>query len=364
MWDRLTDHDFAFVATEAFSKEREQMGWSAETTVPFLVEYNALDSDGIADMVDNCETLILGNAPLEMVQNRLNNKKLVLKYSERVFKSGYQPWKWLPRLYRFWQRYGRYKSLFLLSASAYTTVDFAMHGAFIGKSYRWGYFPPTKHYENVDAFLSKKEPTKILWCGRFLTWKHPEYAIEIARRLKAEGYSFTLEMIGMGEMEDALERMIYDHDVSDCVRLLGTMRSDAVRGYMERAGIYLFTSDFREGWGAVLNESMNSGCAIVASHAIGSVPFLMKHRENGLIYQNGNVDDLYTKVKFLLDHPDEQRVLGKKAYHTIVDLWNAEVAAKRLLNLIRELQHNGTCDLYQEGPCSKASLIRNNWFKE
>ena len=49
---------------------------------------------------------------------------------------------------------------------------------------------------------------------------------------------------------------------------------------MEKSEIFLFTSDKGEGWGAVLNESMNSACAVVASHAIGSVPFLLKDGEN------------------------------------------------------------------------------------
>jgi glycosyltransferase involved in cell wall biosynthesis len=61
------------------------------------------------------------------------------------------------------------------------------------------------------------------------------------------------------------------------------MAPEAVRDHMEAADIFLFTSDFNEGWGAVLNESMNSACAVVASHAIGSVPFLLKDGENGFI---------------------------------------------------------------------------------
>ncbi len=52
--------------------------------------------------------------------------------------------------------------------------------------------------------------------------------------------------------------------------MLGAMSPDKVRAYMERADVFLFTSDFNEGWGAVLNESMNSGCAVVASHAMVS----------------------------------------------------------------------------------------------
>lgn len=62
-------------------------------------------------------------------------------------------------------------------------------------------------------------------------------------------------------------------NLNDYVTFTGPVQSDKVRGFMERAGIFLFTSDRQEGWGAVLNESMNSGCAVVASHAIGSVPF-------------------------------------------------------------------------------------------
>ena len=52
----------------------------------------------------------------------------------------------------------------------------------------------------------------------------------------------------------------------------------ALEGYMESSHIFLlFTSDRNEG--AALNESMNSGCAVVASDAIGSVPYLMRYYE-------------------------------------------------------------------------------------
>jgi len=113
----------------------------------------------------------------------------------------------------------------------------------------------------------------------------------------------------------------------------------------------------------VLNEAMNSGCAVVASHAIGSVPFLMKDGENGLIYESGNVDMLYEKVKYLLDKPEEQIRLGTAAYHTIADLWNAEVAAERFVELSKHiLAGEKHPDLYKDGPCSKAEIIKDNWI--
>ena len=110
---------------------------------------------------------------------------------------------------------------------------------------------------------------------------------------------------------------------------------------------------------------MNSGCAVVASHAIGSVPFLLKHNKNGLIYRSGDVDGLYENVKYLMDTPGEQERLGKAAYETITGLWNAEVAAERLINLSEHLLAGEKYpDLYRTGPCSRAEIIKDDWFYE
>ena len=113
------------------------------------------------------------------------------------------------------------------------------------------------------------------------------------------------------------------------------------------------------------NESMNSGCAVVASDAIGSVLYLVKDRENGLVYHSGSVDELFERVKGLLAHPAEQRRLGEAAYRTIADLWNAEIAAKRLIALSQAiLDGDASPELFEDGPCSRAEIIREDWYIE
>ena len=120
---------------------------------------------------------------------------------------------------------------------------------------------------------------------------------------------------------------------------------------MESTEIFLFTSDKGEGWGAVLNESMNSGCAVVANRAIGSVPYLLKDGENGMIY-GGKFDELYEKVKILLENREERQKIGAAAYRTLTDVWNAEAATGRLLSLIENLKNGGDTP-FADGPCSK-----------
>ena len=123
----------------------------------------------------------------------------------------------------------------------------------------------------------------------------------------------------------------------------------------------LFTSDRQEGWGAVVNEAMNSGCAVVASHAAGSVPYLLRDGENGLIYRSGDVAMLARKIRYLLEKPDERIRMAQAAYETIVNTWNAEIAARRLVELVEGLL-NGKTQPYPEGPCSVAEILRDDWF--
>ena len=109
---------------------------------------------------------------------------------------------------------------------------------------------------------------------------------------------------------------------------------------------------------------MNSGCAVVASHAIGSVPFLLRDKENGLIYKDRDVDDLYNKVKYLLDNTSEQKRMGIAAYLTLAQQWNAENAAKRFVELSKAIiAGEDGADLFPDGVCSKAPIMKNNWYR-
>lgn len=365
---KLPGVEFTFVSTMEMEEDRKTGGWVLEKE--YAYELKAWLSEEAHQqalaLAAQSDVMLIGSAPEIYVKHRMANhpNPLTLRYSERIYKGG--RWRVLsPRgaIIRL-QTYFRYirKPLYMLCASAYTAGDLAMLGSYLGRCFRWGYFPETKHYDDVDGLIAAKKPASILWVARFLELKHPEYAVEVARRLREDGYSFTLNMIGNGEEEESIRELISQNDLSDCVYLLGSMKPEEVRRYMEESEIFLFTSDRNEGWGAVLNESMNSACAVVASHAIGSVPFLLQNGENGLVYKSGNVDDLYCKVKSLLCDAEKRKRLARNAYVTITEEWNAENAAKKLLGLCEELLvRRIPCFPYDRGVCGKAKRLRGNW---
>lgn len=345
--------DFTFIATTKVPQERIQFGYLHQFD-HFAYYREAIEPRDIAAAEQLCfdsDVVIIGSAPFYFVKRRLQAKKLTFAYNERLFKQGF--WRHPGDIYRAVRAYtlpGN-QNFYQLCASAYTAGDSNRVFAFPGRKLRWGYFPEVKP-QNISALTEQKEQGTLLWVGRFLKLKHPENAVEVARRLKMEGIPYRLSMIGGGEEESNIRSLIQKYDLEDHIQLLGTMSPEQVRVHMERSQVFLFTSDFNEGWGAVLNEAMNSGCAVVANQAIGSAPYLLKHGENGFIYQNGDLEALYQYTKKLLTDRDLAEKFGKSAYCTIAESWSADVAVQRLYNFAQARLAGGSLPCYPDGPMS------------
>ena len=358
-----TEGNFTFIATTPFNEARLAIGYEDMNQAPFVVrayESEEAKERALALCRDADILIIGGGAPDCYAEERIRAGRITFQYYERILRRG--PLHiYTPRALRYYfKNHTRHRRapVYLLCASAYTAADFHKYLAYPKKTLRWGYFPHVRRYEDPDALLRAKAPASLLFCGRFIDWKHPEIPLLLAKRLKEEGIPFSLTYVGDGEMRGELETSAREWGLDGCVRFVGSVPASAVRAYMEESSIFLFTSDFQEGWGAVLSEAMSAGCAAVASHAIGAAPFLIRHGENGLLYENGCAEDLYSKVRYLLTHPDETAALGRQAIYTMSEEWNAAHAADALLAFAESREPA------RSGPCSRAPIYKNRWFKE
>lgn len=359
---RLLGADYAFIQTEPIEAERLQMGWQDESgKLPYLKLFYE-EPEYCKKLILDSDVVVFGGTDEESyIKPRLEAGKLVLRCSERIYKSG--QWKAVsPRgLKKKYEDHTRYRKapVYLLCAGGYVASDFHIVRAYPDKMFKWGYFPETKHHEK-DRLLEKHREGEVslFWAGRFIDWKHPELPVLLAEHLKKKGYSFHLSMAGGGEMEQEIRHMIAEKGLESEVTLCGYLKPWQVRERMEQAEVYLITSDYKEGWGAVLNEAMNSGCAVLASHAIGAVPFLMEHGKNGLIFRSGDRTDLFEKGELLLGSALERKKLGEVAYETILQEWNAERAADRLVAFAQKLLRGSAEGAgYEAGPLSAAEVI-------
>ena len=351
---------YHFIQTEAMEEERIAMGWGGEyESLPFMRYYDR-QKEECEQLICNSDMVIFGGVDEEAyISKRLESGKPVLRYSERLYKEG--QWKAVspPGLIKKYKDHIQYRKspVYLLCSGAYVASDFHLIHAYPDKMFSWGYFPQTKKYQMEELFSKKQHPVmELLWVGRMIDWKHPEHAVLVAEYLKEKKVRFHMTMVGVGELFESVRNQIVEKGLEDEITLAGFTTPAQVREYMEKSNIFLFTSDFKEGWGAVLNEAMNSGCACVAGSGIGAVPYLIKDGKNGLVYKNGKLRQLCSLTLSLVENRALQQELGVQAYETMTSVWNEEYAAKKLVETCQELLL-GRVVFQTDGPLSKAIPI-------
>lgn len=366
--------EFFFIQTQPMDSERAGMGWQSEYDLPYLRKYYE-DEQACHELLLCAEIVIFGGTERkELLRERLencNDKQVTFVYSERLYREG--QWKFIsPRglidKYHLYVKHRR-KRAYLMCAGAFVASDFALIHAFPKKKFKWGYFPGLRTLD-IDKLIEEKEKRiretkqlELLWAGRFMPLKHPEYAIWLVRDINArgigeEGLRVHLTMVGGGELEEKLRAMVCEYGIEDAVTFSGFLSPEQVREKMLTADVHLFTSNHLEGWGAVVNEAMNSGCVVISSHMAGATGSLIRHKENGLVFRSEDYDSLKKTLVGNVGSEEQRTKLRKNAYDTITKLWNENIAAERFLRLAVNIYNGEGLCFEAEGPLSEAVAIR------
>lgn len=357
MYKRLGDN-FHFIQTEPMEQERADMGWSVdEENIPYLKLLYKEEGE-CRRLINHCDMLLVGWQEREdLILPRIEAGKLTVRISERIYREG--QWKAIsPRgLIRKYKEHIRFRSkgnVYMLCNGAYVASDFNLIKAYPGKMFKFGYFPKFRELDwSVKPSMDELE---FIWAGRFIELKHPEYIVRLAADMADLGLRFRIHFVGSGPMEDMLKQRVKEGELEDFVYFYGFMKPEEVRELMDRCHIHLFTSNYLEGWGAVVNEGMNSGLAEVVCEQVGAAPFLIEHGENGLLF-DGSYEDFRTQVFSLIDDKELIEKLGKKAYETIANTWNASNATEQLIRFYDNYQGR-KIDPPAEGPMSVAKVIK------
>lgn len=299
-----------------------------------------------------------GTAALSYEVMRARTGKLTFDVGEHWMKKGVINL-FSPRFLQYYIQYLlvlRSANVYKLCASARVSHELRQLGCFRGKCFKWGYFPAVLPLDEVLEMRAKQisnQHLRLMWCGRFLPWKHPEHAILVAKHLKCKNYSFTLDMYGMGEELEKCQSQVQKEGLSDVVRFKGCAPNDYIREQMLSYDIYLFTSDQNEGWGCVANEAMACGCVLVSSDAVGSAPYLVKDGKNGFLYRMNHLEELIDRVEWLFHHQADLHRISVSAVRTMNDQWSPKRAAQQFQQLINYLI-SGSGSPAPYGPGSRA----------
>lgn len=343
---KILGDDFRRITTQQVNEERLNLGYQQNAITPYNSTQINVDLKTVIETISWCDVVDYGAAPEEYLTEAIKQNKIVFIRIERLFKEGI--WKLLiPKVFlRYYRKYIRYRknpNVYYLCVSGYAAKDLALIGVKGSHVLQWAYCPEFLLMDD-NVFKRCSETIQIVWCGRMIGWKHPEMAIKIAKSLKNQGYAFSMKMLGTGDKLEQIKNMIYKYDLTKEVEILGAVNASLVRTYMKKADIFLTTSDQNEGWGVVVNEAMNSGCAVFATYEMGAVPVLIEDGKNGYYIYPGKETEVAQKIIELGNDSQKLFDIKKAAYETIRDYFSPDVYAQRFVEMANDALINKDLD--------------------
>ncbi|MFD1705948.1 glycosyltransferase [Siminovitchia sediminis] len=154
-----------------------------------------------------------------------------------------------------------------------------------------------KHVDFDEDF----QGTRIVTVGRLSLEKGQDLAIRVLAKLRSEGYEVRWYCIGEGNARTEYERLIAKYKMRENFLLLGEKTNPYP--YILRSDIYVQPSR-HEGYCLTLAEAKCLQKPIVTTNFSGAYEQI-DNGHNGYIV-NTDIDQLYGKIKLLLDHQIQQ----------------------------------------------------------
>lgn len=194
---------------------------------------------------------------------------------------------------------------------------------------------PEKAAARTELGLDPKRPL-VGAVGRLAAQKGFSDLVKAARRIVDESPDVQFVLVGEGEYQRKLQRMIVDNDLQERVILTG-FRAD-VRPVLAALDVFVLPSLY-EGMSYSLMEAMAAGLPVVATNVVGNRD-LVVHGESGLLVPPSDPPALSGALLRLLNDPTLRERLGKGAREAARSRPSPRQMADQVMELYRSVLSN------------------------
>jgi glycosyltransferase involved in cell wall biosynthesis len=169
--------------------------------------------------------------------------------------------------------------------------------------------------------------------GRLSPEKGHRFLIDAMVLLRERGVKARLLIIGDGQEQQMIEKLISEHELADVVTLAGYQK-DVSRFY--RACDIIVMPSLTEGMPNVALEAMRFAKPLVASR-VGGIPEVVLDGETGLLVEDQNPEALADALEKLISDPARMKVMGLAGSQRVSDIFDPHVRVVKLLAIHNEL---------------------------
>jgi glycosyltransferase involved in cell wall biosynthesis len=179
------------------------------------------------------------------------------------------------------------------------------------------------------------ETFTIGYLGRFVVEKGVMDLLKAVSRIKSK---INLLLVGNGELRNKVTIEGRRLGISEQIRIVDTIPSSHVPNYLNCMDCLVLpsrtTKKWKEQFGRVLIEAMACEVPVIGSDS-GEIPNVIG--DSGLIFREGDVGNLSSKLEVLINNKDVRVELARKGRQRVLNNFTQEKAAKETYKIYQKM---------------------------
>ncbi len=198
---------------------------------------------------------------------------------------------------------------------------------------------------------SPVKPVQLVFCGSLVDYKGVDVLLAALASENVRRLDWRLTLIGDGPERKNLADQARSAGIQERLTFRGSVPLDQCANDYRNSEVLVLPSRF-DGWGAVVNEAMEFGLAVVVSDAVGAAATLVDEGVNGHTFRSGDTDQLAAHLSNLISDTELRRSMRQASRDRIVD-FRPQEAARRATALCRGLAGHAPLPSFADGFCSR-----------
>ena len=175
----------------------------------------------------------------------------------------------------------------------------------------------------------------IGYMGRFVKEKGIMDLLQAVSRINSD---FNLLLVGSGKLRDEIKAEGIRFELLEKITIVDSISSSQVPYYLNCMDCLVLpsrtTRKWKEQFGRVLTEAMSCEVPVIGSDS-GEIPNVIG--DCGLVFKEGDVDDLSSKITRLINNPGLREELAKKGRQRVLDNFTQEKAARETYKIYQKM---------------------------
>lgn len=193
----------------------------------------------------------------------------------------------------------------------------------------------------VPRKLQSNEKVKFVSVCRLVSKKGIEFSIRAIARLIETHPNIIYTIVGNGDQYAYLSNLVSELNAGNNIHLVGWKTQDEIIKILDGSDILIAPSvtsqqGDQEGIPVSIMEAMAMGMPVVSTTHSG-IPELVRDGESGFLVPERDVNLLFTKLQYLVDHPENWLSYGTSGRKYVEQFFNIDILNDQLVKTYQEL---------------------------